>query len=481
MPQKMLRFTSVDRKTPTKRAARTRKSDFDEIYGAYNPAKAGEQASRCSQCGVPFCQQGCPLSNNIPDWLMLAANGRLEEAYQTSAATNNMPEICGRICPQDRLCEGACVIEQSGHGTVTIGAVEKHLTETAWDKGWVEPITPLRERGQSAGIIGAGPAGLAAAEELRKLGYEVTVYDRYDRGGGLLMYGIPGFKLEKHVVDRRLSHLEAGGIRFEYDTEIGGALSLATLRERHDTVLIATGVYKPRRLAIGGMDAPGVLEALDYLTVSNRKGIGDEVVAFDNGEMNADGRRVVVIGGGDTAMDCVRTAIRQGAKSVNCLYRRDKTNMPGSAREVQNAEEEGVVFEWLAGPEEVLVRKDGRVKAVRAARMKLGAPDASGRQRPEKTGNHFDVKADMVVRALGFDPEDLPALWDERQLTVNRWGAVRVDLATMMTGVRGVFAAGDIVRGGSLVVWAIKDGRDAAKGMHKFMSDLAKANRVAAE
>ena len=212
MPQPMLQFIRVDRKTPTKRGAKTRKGDFGEIYGAYKPAKAAEQASRCSQCGVPFCQQGCPLSNNIPDWLMMAANGRLEEAYRTSAATNNMPEICGRICPQDRLCEGSCVIEQSGHGTVTIGAVEKHLTDTAWKKGWVEPIKPPRERAQSAGIIGAGPAGLAAAEQLRKKGYQVTVYDRYDRGGGLLTYGIPGFKLEKDVVEKRLAHLEAGGI-----------------------------------------------------------------------------------------------------------------------------------------------------------------------------------------------------------------------------------------------------------------------------
>lgn len=481
MSQPMLQFIRVERKTPTKRGAKARKGDFAEIYADYKPAKAAEQASRCSQCGVPFCQQGCPLSNNIPDWLMLAASNRLEEAYHASAATNNMPEICGRICPQDRLCEGTCVIEQSGHGTVTIGAVEKHLTDMAWTEGWVDPIRAPRERGQSAGIIGAGPAGLAAAEQLRRKGYAVTVYDRYDRGGGLLMYGIPGFKLEKDIVLRRLAHLEAGGIAFEYNVEIGKDISLDDLRARHDAVLIATGVYKPRSLKMPGVEASGVIEALDYLTASNRKGLGDSVAHFETGQLNAMGKRIVVIGGGDTAMDCVRTAVRQGAKSVTCLYRRDKANMPGSARETQNAEEEGVVFEWLAAPEAVLAGKSGAVSGVRAARMKLGAADTSGRQAPEKTGQSFEVKADLVICALGFDPEDLPDLWDERQLTVNRWGAVRVDFATMMTGVAGVFAAGDIVRGGSLVVWAIKDGRDAADAMHKYMTQAAISAALAAE
>jgi len=446
MARPMLQFIRVDRKTPTKRGAKTRRDDFGEIYGAYKPAKAAEQAARCSQCGVPFCQQGCPLSNNIPDWLMLAASDRLEEAYLASSATNNMPEICGRICPQDRLCEGVCVIEQSGHGTVTIGAVEKHLTDTAWEEGWVAPIAPPRERAQSAGIIGAGPAGLAAAEQLRRKGYQVTVYDRYDRGGGLLIYGIPGFKLEKHIVERRLAHLEAGGIGFAYNTEIGADISFADLRAKHDTVLIATGVYKPRALKVSGIEADGVIEALDYLTV-----------------------------------DCVRTAIRQGAKSVTCLYRRDKMNMPGSAREVQNAEEEGVVFEWLGSPEEIVATKAGKVKAVRARRMKLGPADGSGRQAPQATDEQFELAADVVICALGFDPEDLPALWGEQGLTVNRWGAVRVDFATMMTGLEGVFAAGDIVRGGSLVVWAIKDGRDASEAMHTHMQALVETDKVAAE
>lgn len=481
MAEKMLQFTRVSRAMPTKRLASERAQDFREIYGEFAVEEAKDQASRCSQCGVPFCQQGCPLQNNIPDWLKLAAEGRLEEAWRVSSATNNMPEICGRICPQDRLCEGICTIEQSGHGTVTIGSVEKYITDTAWAEGWVQPIKPPRERSQSAGIIGAGPAGLAAAEQLRRKGYQVTVYDAYDRGGGLLIYGIPGFKLKKYVVERRITRLEESGIAFRFNTRVGTDINLEDLRAAHDTLLIATGVYAAKDLKCPGTGAEGVLPALDYLTASNRVDLGDAVAAYETGALNAQGKRVVVIGGGDTAMDCVRTAIRQGAKSVTCLYRRDRANMPGSQREVQNAEEEGVVFEWLANPEAILDTKAGKAKAVRASRMKLGEPDASGRQSPVKTGEMFDVKADMVIKALGFDPEDLPALFNEPALTVNRWGAVRVDYATMETSLPGVYAAGDIVRGASLVVWAIKDGRDAAEAMHKAMKTAETSARVAAE
>lgn len=470
MAHNMLKFTRVERAMPDKRSVEVRARDFDEIYEVYSPEAVADQAGRCSQCGVPFCQQGCPLHNNIPDWLMLAAEGRMEEAYRVSAATNNMPEVCGRICPQDRLCEGICTIEQSGHGTVTIGAVEKHITDHAWEQGWIEPIRPPRERDQSAGIIGAGPAGLAAAEQLRRKGYQVTVYDRYDRGGGLLVYGIPGFKLEKEIVERRIKRLEDSGIAFEFNCNVGEDVTLRELRTRHESVLIATGVYKARDLKLPGVGHDSVVAALDYLTASNRKGFGDSVPEHDSGHLDADGKRTVVIGGGDTAMDCVRTAVRQGAKSVTCLYRRDRANMPGSQREVTNAEEEGVKFEWLAAPEAVLDTKAGKLKAVRASRMKLGTPDASGRQSPEKTGESFDVKADLVIKALGFDPEDLPALFEEPGLTVNRWGAVRIDFKTMETGIRGVFAAGDIVRGASLVVWAIRDGRDAAEAMHRHMA-----------
>jgi glutamate synthase (NADPH/NADH) small chain len=467
MPDRMLQFVAIPQQTPAKRPASLRRADFQEIYDEYAAAQAAAQASRCSQCGVPFCQVHCPLGNNIPDWLKLAAEDRLEEAYEVSSATNNFPEICGRICPQDRLCEGNCVIEK-GFDSVTIGAVERFITDTAFDRGWIKPIAPRRERAQSVGIIGAGPGGLAAAEQLRRLGYQVHVYDRYDRAGGLLVYGIPGFKLEKPIVQRRHDLLAAGGIRFHLNTAVGQDITLDALRSRHDSVLIATGVYQPRDIGGPGAGLPGIVAALDYLTAANRIGLGDHVPGFADGTLDAAGRRVVVVGGGDTAMDCVRTAIRQGAAEVTCLYRRDRANMPGSLREVANAEEEGVRFQWLAAPEAFL--GDTHVTAVRATRMHLGLPDASGRQAVEPVaGSAFTVPADLVVKALGFDPEDLPAAFGEPALRVSRWGTLAIDRESFMTSLPGVFAAGDIVRGASLVVWAIRDGRDAAAAMHAHM------------
>ena len=443
MAERMLKFTVTPRATPEKRDADARSGDFHEIYREFIDAKATEQASRCSQCGVPFCQTHCPLHNNIPDWLRMTAEGRLEEAYQLSQATNAMPEVCGRICPQDRLCEGNCVIEQSGHGTVTIGAVEKYLTDKAWEMGWVKPLAAGEACGQSVGVVGAGPAGLAAAERLRELGYAVTVYDRHDRPGGLLVYGIPGFKLEKDVVARRTQRLADGGVAFALNFEVGRDASLADLRAKHDSVLVATGVYAARDMAIPGAGSTGVVAALDYLIASNRKGLGDAVPAFDDGRLDAAGKSVVVVGGGDTAMDCVRTAIRQGATSVTCLYRRDRANMPGSDREVSHAVEEGVVFEWLAAPR--AVTGDAlKAAGVVAARMRLGAPDASGRQAPEEvSGGDFDLAADLVIKALGFDPEDLPTAFAAPELAVTRWGTLKADLRNLQTSIPGVFAAGD--------------------------------------
>ncbi|GAA0569040.1 NAD(P)-dependent oxidoreductase [Rhizomicrobium electricum] len=468
MVEKMLKFVSLGRDMPGKRQPRERTRDFHEIYAEFAASKAAEQASRCSQCGVPFCQVHCPLSNNIPDWLKLTAEGRLEEAHEVSQATNNLPEICGRICPQDRLCEGSCVIEQSGHGTVTIGAVEKYINDTAWENGWVKPLQPARERDQSIGIIGAGPAGLACAEQLRKKGYKVTVYDRHDRAGGLMVYGIPGFKLEKHIVARRVKRLEDGGIVFKLNFEVGRDASLDKIRDKHDAVFIATGVYRAREIEVPGANLGAIVPALDFLIASNKKSFGDDVPDYDNGKLNADGKDVAVIGGGDTAMDCVRTALRQGAKSVSCLYRRDKDNMPGSLREVANAEEEGVKFEWLTLPKAFLGMEN--VEGVRIARQRLGAPDTSGRKSPEEIkGADFVQKADLVIKALGFDPEYLPMKFAAPRLTVSKWGTVRVRPSTMMTDIPGVFAGGDIVRGASLVVWAIRDGRDAAAAMHTWL------------
>jgi len=470
MTRNMLQFLRLGQAMPAKRAAEARRKDFNEIYEKWAEPEAADQSSRCEQCGIPFCQVHCPVQNNIPDWLKLVAEGRLEEAYAVSSATNNMPEVCGRICPQDRLCEGSCVLEQSKHGTVTIGAVEKHITDTAWERGWVKPVKPEQELDLSVGIIGAGPGGLAAAEELRKLGYQVTVYDRYDRVGGLLIYGIPGFKLEKYVVERRAKLLEQSGVTFRLGVNIGSDISFADIRKAHDSILVATGVYKARGLACPGVGANGVFPAMAYLTASNRKDLGDEVPDFDNGRLNAQGKNVVVIGGGDTAMDCVRTAIRQGAKSVKCLYRRDRDNMPGSQREVANAIEEGVEFLWLSAPEAVLHDTDNQANGVRAVRMRLGTPDASGRAKPEVIeGSQFVAPADIVIEALGFDPEDLPVMFDEPGLGLTRWGTLKTDFRTAMTTMDGVFAAGDIVRGASLVVWAIRDGRDAAVSIDRHL------------
>ena len=475
MSEKMLKFVKIGQQNPPKRNTNNRKDDFNEIYNEFIHDKAKEQSSRCSQCGVPFCQVHCPLSNNIPDWLKLTAEGRLEEAYNLAQSTNNMPEVCGRICPQDRLCEGNCVIEQSGHGTVTIGSIEKFITDNAWANGWVKPIKVENELNQSIGIIGSGPAGLACAEQLRKKGYQITIYDRYDRAGGLLIYGIPNFKLEKDVVERRIKLLKDGGIKFKLNFEVGKDATLDELQKSHDAILIATGVYKPREIDIKGSDLNNIFPAMEFLTTSNKKGLGDKVENFDNGTLDAKDKNVVVIGGGDTAMDCVRTAVRQKAKSVKCLYRRDKENMPGSSREVANAEEEGVEFVWLTSPKEFI--GNNKVEKVLVNKMKLGDPDDGGRRKPVvDEGSDYEIETDLVIKSLGFDPEDLPKLFDEKDLQVSKWGTIKIDFDTMETNLKGVFAAGDIVRGASLVVWAIKDGRDVAESIDKFL--ISKRNQA---
>jgi len=479
MQDKMLKFVKVGMETPTKRNTEVRTKDFKEIYNKFIHEKAKIQSSRCSQCGVPFCQVHCPLHNNIPDWLKLTAEGRLKEASELAHSTNNMPEICGSICPQDRLCEGNCVIEKAGHGTVTIGSVEKYITDTAWTKGWIKPIKISKELNQSIGIIGSGPAGLTSAEELRKLGYQITIYDRYDRPGGLLIYGIPNFKLDKFAVQRRTNLLKESNIKFKQKFEVGKDITLHELRKKHDALLIATGVYKPREVDLPGSNLKNIFPAMKFLTASNRKGLGDKVEDFDNGTLNSENKNVIVVGGGDTGMDCVRTAVRQNAKSVKCLYRRDRENMPGSAREVFNAEEEGVQFVWLSNPKKFI--GSSKISSVLVEKIKLGEPDSSGRKKPEPIPNsEFEIKTDMVIKALGFDPENLPQLFNSTDLSVSELGTIKVNLKTMETSIPGVFAAGDIVRGASLVVWAIKDGRDAASSIQKYLENKREKNIKAA-
>ncbi|WKL58117.1 NAD(P)-dependent oxidoreductase [Asticcacaulis sp. ZE23SCel15] len=476
------RFVVEVRRTPQKHDAKTRINNFSEIYADFKPAQATQQSSRCAQCGVPFCQSGCPLQNNIPDWLRMTAEGRYEEAYLLSSATSTLPEICGRICPQDRLCEGSCVLEQSGWENVTIGSVERFLGDMAFENGWIEPIVPVQERRQSIGIIGAGPAGIAAADRLRTLGYKVTIYDRYDRAGGLLTYGIPSFKLEKEVVLRRTDRLAQSGVEYVMNCDIGNDVSFEELREKHDAIMIATGVYKTRRLSVPGCGSQGVVIALDYLTASNRVGFGDAVPDYESGRLNAEGKNVIVIGGGDTAMDCVRTATRQGAKSVTCVYRRDRANMPGSDREVYNAEEEGVKFEWLSAPMAVLGDAE-TVTGLKVQRMRLTTPDAQGRQGIEDiAGAENDLPADLIIEALGFEPENIPVMFNEPGLEVSKWGTIKTLAGEFQTLVPGVFAAGDIVRGASLVVWAVREGQDAAADIHHYLqTQLALSLSEAAE
>ena len=464
----MLKFVDIKQRNPEKESVKTRSKNFTEIYSRFVKKKAEEQSARCSQCGIPFCQVHCPLQNNIPDWLKLTAEERLEEAYEIASLTNNMPEVCGRICPQDRLCEGNCVIEKSGHGAVTIGAVEKYITDVAWEKGWVKNIHVKKEKNISIGIIGSGPTGLAAAEQLRIQGYQITIYDRYDRPGGLLIYGIPNFKLEKEIVIKRTQRLKNSGINFVMNCEIGSSIKFSELQEKHDAILIATGVYKSRAINLNQYDAPNVIPALEFLIASNKKGLKDKVEDFENGKLNAKNKNVVVIGGGDTAMDCVRTAVRQGAKSVKCLYRRDQKNMPGSQHEVENAIEEGVDFHWLTLPVEFVGNE--KIKQTKIIKMQLGSADDSGRRKAEPiNGSEEDLDTDLIIEALGFEPENLPIMFNKSELSVTQWGTLKINYKTMMTNIEGVFAAGDIVRGASLVVWGIKDGRDVAENIHNFL------------
>ena len=470
----MLEFHKKKSKNPSKTEPEKRIKDFQEIYSQFDKNDSVEQSSRCSQCGIPYCQIHCPLNNNIPDWLRYIAEGRLEEAYQVSASTNAFPEVCGRVCPQDRLCEGNCVVEQAGFGAITIGNLEKYLTEIAWEKGWVKNLSSQNQYKQKVAIIGSGPAGMAASAYLIQNGYQVDVYEKNDRAGGLMIYGIPNFKLDKKIVERRTEWLTDSGVVFNLNTEVGKNISFQDLEKDYDAILIATGVYKARQLDIDTSSVNNSIPALDFLIESNRTGLGDS--PSKNKYLTAKDKHVVVIGGGDTAMDCVRTAIRQQAKEVTCLYRRNKENMPGSAREVLNAEQEGIKFNWLSVPSKI-ISDNSTATSMTYKVATLGEVDESGRRKPIDTGVEKQIKSDLIIQALGFEPEDLNHNF-KTNIELTSWKTVKVDFKKFQTSNPKIFAAGDIVRGASLVVWAIHDGREVAKSIHNFLqsSKIKKAS-----
>jgi glutamate synthase (NADPH) small chain len=447
---------------PPKREAAQRICDFDEIYGLYDEATAREQASRCINCPDPPCAQTCPLGNRIPVWLALVADGQFLEAAEVSRSTSNMPEICGRVCPQERLCEGACILNARSE-PVAIGAVEKFLNEYAFAHDAVDAVT-VAPNGYRVAVVGSGPGGIACADELAKLGYAVTVFEAQGRPGGLLVNGIPSFKLEKSIVERRLDLLRKRGVTFRCNVKVGRDLPLSSLRRQFDAVYLAIGAQKPKPLNIPGADLGGVFDALPFLIQEN---LGE---SQEEPSIDVKGKRLAVLGGGDTAMDCLRTALRSGASEAICIYRRDLENMPGSRREYLNATEEGARFMFLTNPIALSGDGNGSVSAARCVRMELGEPDAKGRRKPQPVaGSEFDVPVDVVLVAFGFDPVPIFAAGNSDNIEVNSWGGVVVD-TNQMTSVPGIFAGGDLVRGPDLVVRAVRDSRKAAAGIHEYLS-----------
>ncbi len=452
----------IPRASQPKRDAEERRQDFGEIYALFDEQEVRAQASRCIQCPDPLCASGCPLSNHIPQWLALAAEGKFLEAAEVSQATSNMPEICSRVCPQERLCEGACILN-SHLNPVAIGAVERFINEYAFAHGGVE-TNVLPPNGRKVAVVGAGPGGLACADELAKLGYAVTVFEALDSAGGLLVYGIPSFKLDKTVVARRVDVLYRRGVEFRGHSRLGGDFSLADLQKEFDAVFLGIGAQKPKPLDVPGADLKGVHQAIPFLVQKNLQ------VAGDSPAIQVQGRRVVVLGGGDTAMDCLRSAVRCGASESVCLYRRDQANMPGSRKEFANAIEEGAKFEFLTAPVAVEGNAAGEVTRVRCERMALGEPDASGRRKPRPVpGSESVVPADVVLVAYGFDAVSFPKGSDMGRLARDKWDCLVVD-QNQMTNIPGVFTGGDASRGPSLVVHAVRDGRKAAQAIDRYLA-----------
>ncbi len=454
-------WTELPRIEPPKRNAAERSADFKEIYSLFDAETVQAQASRCIQCAMPFCMMGCPLSNRIPEWLGLAAEGRFLEAAAVSQATSNMPEICSRVCPQERLCEGMCtLIERTD--PIPIGAIEKFINEYAFSHGGVE-IRKVMPNGKTVAVIGAGPAGLACADELAMRGYAVTVFESLPNLGGLLVNGIPSFKMEKSVLDRRVNILRQRGVQFVPNVTIGKDIALSELLAQHDAIFLGMGAQKNKELDIPGGELKGIHQALPFLIEKN---LGE---ASKLPPIPVQGKRVAVLGGGDTAMDCLRTAIRSGAREAVCIYRRDLANMPGSRREYKNALEEGAQFEFLTNPVALEGDLNGCVKQVRCVRMELGEPDAKGRRKPYPVpGSEFNIPAEVLLVAYGFDPVPFPPNTEWSQIQVNDWGGVIVD-EYQMTTLPKVFSGGDQVRGANLVVHSVRDGRKAAAGIDRFL------------
>ncbi|WP_421622099.1 glutamate synthase subunit beta [Alkalilimnicola ehrlichii] len=464
----VFQFLEVPRQDPDKERAEVRARQFKEIYRQFDPEVASAQAARCLDCGNPWCEWKCPVHNYIPHWLRLVAEGNLFEAAELSHKTNSLPEVCGRVCPQDRLCEGACTLND-GFGAVTIGSVEKYITDEAVKQGWRPDLSGVVATGKKVAIVGAGPAGLGCADILARNGVRPVVFDKYPEIGGLLTFGIPPFKLEKEVIRTRREIMEGMGVEFRLNTEIGKDIEFQQLVDDYDAVFLGMGTYTYMRGGFPGEDLPGVYEALPFLVSNINRLMGFQQ---DNGDyIDMKGKRVVVLGGGDTAMDCNRTSIRQGARSVTCAYRRDEANMPGSRREVANAKEEGVEFLWNRQPVEIV--GDEKVEGVKVVRTQLGAPDERGRRRPEPVpGSEEVIPADRVLIAFGFRPS--PAPWFE-QFGISTDDRDRVTIAKGsqkpwgQTSNEKVFSGGDMVRGSDLVVTAVFEGRQAAEGILDYL------------